>query len=90
MSGAQKRVMICGVDCFRDDQHCNGYCTGRSNEPPVATPQQVRQAARHKAHHGLHALRQTWRDYLATCEPASMEHVRAQAVISQLDLAASL
>lgn len=28
------RVRVCGVDCHKNDQHCNGYC----QEPKVASP----------------------------------------------------
>lgn len=34
------RVMVCGVDCHPGDQHCNGYCTGKTDDPPEATAEQ--------------------------------------------------
>jgi len=30
------KVMVCGVDCFPNDKHCNGYCTGKVDCPPAA------------------------------------------------------
>ena len=29
----RRRVQVCGVDCHRGDDRCNGYCIGRSPRP---------------------------------------------------------
>jgi hypothetical protein len=30
------KVKVCGVDCRQGDEHCNGYCIGKSAVPPAA------------------------------------------------------
>lgn len=31
-----KKVQVCGVDCKKGDETCNGYCTGNADKAPAA------------------------------------------------------
>ena len=63
-----KKVMICGVDCHTGDANCNGYCTGKAEHPPEATPEQVVNAARAAAHLAVSAAEKAWYEYAGMCE----------------------
>lgn len=63
-----KKVMICGVDCHTGDANCNGYCTGKADHAPDATPEQVLTAARAAAHLATSAAEKAWHEYAGLCE----------------------
>lgn len=62
------KVMVCGVDCHRADANCNGYCTGKAENPPAATPEQVLASARRIAHEKLREAEVAWHEYFGLCE----------------------
>lgn len=46
-------VMLCGIDCHHGDKHCNGYCIGKSKQPPAATEEMVLTHLKHNANNQI-------------------------------------
>ena len=63
-----KLSMVCGVDCCQGDSNCNGYCTGKAEAPPEATPSMVLAAKRTAAFAALREAEKAWYDYFGECE----------------------
>lgn len=55
--------MICGVDCHPGDKNCNGYCTGKEDQPPQATEEQKIESAKQAAYRALDAAERAWHAY---------------------------
>ena len=66
-----KQVMICGVDCHQGDANCNGYCTGKTDDPPAATEAQKIAHAKETAHKASNAAEKAWYDYAALLDVGS-------------------
>lgn len=81
-----KRVMVCGVDCHKDDENCNGYCVGMADEPPAATERQQRESAKYEAHRALDAAEKAWHEYAALCDVGT-ERTGAFAIFENVRLA---
>lgn len=64
----KKKVMICGVDCHQGDARCNGYCLGKTDDPPEATEAQVLADAERAAHRAIEAAAKAWYEYAALCD----------------------
>lgn len=58
-----QKFMICGLDCRTGDKHCNGYCTGKTNAPPAATPEMALTSARNFAFMQLRNALKAWEEY---------------------------
>jgi hypothetical protein len=81
-----KKIMICGVDCHPGDTNCNGYCTGETDHPPAATPEQVMDKARRLAHEKLREAEKAWYAYFGLCE-VGPERTRASCVYTNIQRA---
>lgn len=57
------QIMICGVHCHQGDANCNGYCTGKCDDPPAATEEQKITSLKKDAFDKLDAARKAWYDY---------------------------
>lgn len=56
-------VMICGIDCKPNGAGCNGYCTGKVDHPPDATPEMVLERKRERAYSKLREAEKAWYAY---------------------------
>ena len=78
-----KQVMICGVDCHTGDENCNGYCQGKTDTPPDATPAMVLERKRVDAHYSLLNAERAWYEYFALCE-VGPERTRAAEIYERI------
>jgi hypothetical protein len=60
--------MICGRDCKEGDSNCNGYCTGKVDAPPTATPTMILDRKRLAAYDALREAIGAWYKYYGECE----------------------
>ncbi len=75
-----KQVMICGVDCKPGEASCNGYCTGKVDRPPEATPEQVIANLRADAIRKLEEATLAWKTY----SEASTDRLYIKGLIGQV------
>lgn len=61
-------VMVCGVDCKKLGENCNGYCYGKTDHPPPATPEMLLSRKREKAYAALREAEKAWYAYFGECE----------------------
>lgn len=61
------KVMVCGIDCHKGDENCNGYCTGKAPRPNDATPEQKLRYAKKQAHEKLAETIEAWETYSGVC-----------------------
>ena len=53
------------------DANCNGYCTGKSDDPPAATESQKIAHAKEMAHKAANAAEKAWYDYAVLLDVGS-------------------
>ena len=61
-------IMICGRDCKKGDENCNGYCTGKTDSPPPATQVMILDRKRVAAYDKLREAVGAWHAYFAECD----------------------
>lgn len=78
-----RQVMICGVDCHQGDANCNGYCTGKTDDPPEAPEALVLERAKQKAHQALDAAERAWYEYFGLCD-VGPDRIRASDIYERV------